>query len=118
MFLSLFPFPEVVSIIAICLAWIYIALGVMGTNQTAAEDIPTANPVQQQIYCVQNIDNISERTCLWYHVVELQQAEISEEHLLSYHFLSVKSSRYPIRQDHFLSSFRGNNLPSRAPPVI
>ena len=38
MFVALFPFSEVVYVIAICLAWVYIALGIMGNNQVAEAD--------------------------------------------------------------------------------
>lgn len=120
MFLSLFPFPEVATIIAICLAWIFIALGVMGTNQ-AAETSTTSpeNVITAQVYVYQIQENVvfSERSFFWQQISE-QSADKNHRAAYFFDYLICSIKKYPITQDYFPNYLFSKNIPNRAPPVV
>lgn len=120
MFLSLFPFPEVATIIAICLAWIFIALGVMGTNQTAEVKTPSPEnhtPAQISIYQIQDI-NFSEKTCFWQQISKKTYVVKNHKAAFYFDFLPCEILKYPITQEFFPGYTLSKNIPNRAPPVV
>ena len=121
MFLSLFPFPEVATIIAICLAWIFIALGVMGNNQTAevnASSPENLTPAQVSVYQIQENIKISQRTCFWQQITGKTAVAPKHKAALYFDFLTCESIKYPIIQEFFPGSDLSKNIPNRAPPVV
>jgi hypothetical protein len=116
MFVALFPFSEVVYIIAICLAWVYIALGIMGSNQAAEADTTALNiPDQVQYYQLNENITIDERTCFWNNFEII--SEISPD--TKYHiFLPVSSIVFLERRTLFPPFYLSSGIPSRAPPAV
>ncbi len=121
MFLSLFPFPEVASIIAICLAWVFIALGVMGNNPPANTDINTfQNEVQAQISFYQAHENftIHHRTYVWHQVVKFCKSDRQQAPLVYFEFHSGDIIKFPVRQESLSNYYLYKNIPNRAPPAV
>lgn len=121
MFLSLFPFPEVASIIAICLAWVFIALGVMGNNQSADTHINTFQnevPAQISFYQAHESFTIDHRTYVWQQVVKLCKSDRPPAPLIFYEFHSGDIIKFPVRQESLSNYYLYKNIPNRAPPAV
>lgn len=118
MFVALFPFSEVVYVIAICLAWVYIALGIMGNNQVAEADAAALNiPDQVQHYQLNEIITLNERTFFWQDY-DSESSELTSPDTENHIFLPVFSFVFAETRAQFLSFFVNSGIPCRAPPVV
>lgn len=117
MFLSLFPFPEVATIIAFCLASVYVAFGLLGTNGASADisAYQNVNQVQEQI-CHFTDNQNNQKTYYWdqnnHHPV------ICEEPFLGFQPYSCKKFVFPIKQEVLPNFCPGISISDRAPPLV
>lgn len=115
MFLALFPFSEVIYIIAMFLAWVYIAFGIYGnahvtkTENAASKTIHVGHQTQ--------VTFTDDRTCYWNEIDNNSGAVVEEPHKL---FVPIPDFAFKFLKgrDSFYISCLLNNLPNRAPPII
>lgn len=120
MFLAQFPHSEVFYAISIFLAWLYIALGIIGNNQAAMDDVAAykyVTPVQESHFLLSENISLDHRTFIWEHCNN-SVADKPDEPAACFHFVSVKAVKFKTHTDHFTSFCPNSIVPDRAPPAI
>lgn len=85
MFLSFFPFTEVVCVISVVLAWIYIALGVFGSNAVNTDVKAESNLIPAQEEYIQILPvSLDDSKCFWFQISTEHSAETPEISLAEY----------------------------------
>jgi hypothetical protein len=99
---------------------VFIALGVMGNNQSAEINIPTYhNEISSQISIYQvNGSYVDARTFHWQQIIKYSTAKKQRDFLVCYKFQPEETFKYPIRQEHLSKYYLFKNIPNRAPPVV
>lgn len=116
MFLALFPFSEVIYILAMFLAWVYIAFGIYGnTHNTKTESIASNKTIHVDHQTT--VTFTDDRTCHW-NEIDNNAVAITEEPLNAFVPIPDKVFKFLKGRDSFHISCLLNNLPNRAPPVI
>ena len=120
MFLALFPCSEVFYVIAVFLAWVYIAFGIIGNNH-AKEDIASyknVGQVQENHFQIIERNNFDDRTYYWVNDSDNYSAVISEDPPLCFDYFSNKTIKPPPQEKLFHSTCPDSHLPNRAPPIV
>lgn len=118
MFLAL-PSSEVFYVIAIIVAWLYIALGMIGNYQAAGDQATVRNSPQIQELQIQieKRENPDSRTFQWVNYVQIK-VEKSTPAPISCYYICEDNLKYRNRNEYFRSSYLNISIPDRAPPVV
>lgn len=117
MFLAFFPFSEIVCLISVIMAWLYIGLGIIGNYQapeiSRGKSISFCNEVQSTTPSISKAAN-----CFWFEkktASDLDSRIINNNYKALAPILSQKYSEFGIsvKQLHF-----NKYQPNRAPPAF
>lgn len=116
MFLALFPFSEVIYIIAMFLAWVYIAFGIYGNAHVTKTENAASNKTIHVGHQTQATFT-DDRTCHW-NEIDNNSMALVEEPLKIFVPIPDIVFKFLKGREVFQISCLLNNLPNRAPPII